>query len=133
MGTDKDVVIASAVRTPIGTFQGALSSLSASDLGAIAVREAVKRAKARPEQVERVILGNVLPAGMGQAPARQAVIKAGLPVSTGAITVNKVCGSGLQAVLFARREILVGDAEVIVAANGRGVAMVLTGVRHFRH
>jgi acetyl-CoA C-acetyltransferase len=117
MGTDKDVVIASAVRTPIGTFQGALAPLSAAELGAVAVREAVKRARAQGEQVERVILGNVLPAGMGQAPARQAVIKAGLPVGTGAITVNKVCGSGLQAVMFARREILVGDADVIVAGG----------------
>ncbi len=112
-----DVVIASAVRTPIGTFQGAFSPLSASDLGAVAVKEAVRRAQAQPEQVERVILGNVLSAGMGQAPARQAVIKSGLPVSTGAITVNKVCGSGLQAVMFARREILVGDAEVLVAGG----------------
>jgi acetyl-CoA C-acetyltransferase len=113
----QDVVIASAVRTPIGSFQGALSSLSASQLGAVAVKEAVKRAGASPEQIERVILGNVLSAGMGQAPARQAVIFAGLPVSTGAITVNKVCGSGLQAVMFARREILVGDAEVLVAGG----------------
>ena len=112
-----DVVIASAVRTPIGSFQGAFSSLSASDLGAVAVREAVRRAGAKPEDVERVIMGNVLPAAMGQAPARQAVIKAGLPVSTGAVTVNKVCGSGLQAVMFARREILVGDAEVLVAGG----------------
>jgi acetyl-CoA C-acetyltransferase len=115
--SDQDVVIASAVRTPIGSFQGALSSLSASQLGAVAVKEAVKRAGARPEQIERVILGNVLSGGMGQAPARQAVIHAGLPVSTGAITVNKVCGSGLQAVMFARREILVGDAEVLVAGG----------------
>jgi acetyl-CoA C-acetyltransferase len=115
--SSQDVVIASAVRTPIGTFQGAFGSLSASDLGAIAVREAVRRANADPEQVERVIMGNVLPAAMGQAPARQAVIKAGLPVGTGAITVNKVCGSGLQAVMFARREILVGDAEVLVAGG----------------
>ena len=115
--SQKDVVICSAVRTPIGTFQGALSPLSASDLGAVVVAEAVKRAGARPEQVERVILGNVLPAAMGQAPARQAVIKSGLPVSVGAITVNKVCGSGLQAVMFARREILVGDAEVLVAGG----------------
>ena len=98
--SDKEVVISSAVRTPIGTFQGAFSSLSASDLGAAAVKEAVRRAKAQPDQIERVILGNVLPAGMGQAPARQAVIKAGLPVSTGAITVNKVCGSRLQAVML---------------------------------
>jgi len=77
----------------------------------------VRRAGAQPEQIERVIMGNVLSAGMGQAPARQAAIKAGLPVSTGAITVNKVCGSGLQAVMFARREILVGDAQVLVAGG----------------
>jgi acetyl-CoA C-acetyltransferase len=115
--SDQDVVIASAVRTPIGAFQGAFSPLSASQLGAVAVKEAVKRAGAEPAQVERVIMGNVLSAGMGQAPARQAVIYADLPVSTGAITVNKVCGSGLQAVMFARREILVGDAEVIVAGG----------------
>ena len=112
-----EVVIASAARTPIGGFQGAFSGLSASDLGAVVVREAVKRAGARSEHVERVIMGNVLSAGMGQAPARQCVIKADLPVSTGAITVNKVCGSGLQAVMFARREILVGDARVIVAGG----------------
>ena len=112
-----DVVIASAVRTPIGTFQGAFSGLSAAELGAVAVREAVRRAGAEPEQIERVIMGNVLSAGMGQAPARQAAIKAGLPVSAGAITVNKVCGSGLQAVMFARREILVGDAQVLVAGG----------------
>jgi acetyl-CoA C-acetyltransferase len=115
--SEPEVVIASAVRTPIGSFQGGLSSLSASRLGAVAVKEAVKRAGAQPAQIERVIMGNVLSAGMGQAPARQAVIYAGLPVSTGAITVNKVCGSGLQAVMFARREILVGDAEVIVAGG----------------
>jgi len=115
--SDQEVVIASAVRTPIGAFQGALSPLSASRLGAVAVKEAVKRAGAEPAQIERVIMGNVLSAGMGQAPARQAVIYAELPVATGAITVNKVCGSGLQAVMFARREILVGDAEVIVAGG----------------
>jgi acetyl-CoA C-acetyltransferase len=111
------VVIASAARTPIGSFQGALASLSAPELGAVAIREAVKRAGARPEQVERVIMGCVLSGGIGQAPARQATIKAGLPVETGAITINKVCGSGLQAVMFARREILVGDADVIVAGG----------------
>ncbi len=115
--SQKEVVIASAVRTPLGSFQGALAALSASDLGAVAVREAVKRAGATPDQVERVIMGNVLSAGMGQAPARQCVIKAGLPVSTQAVTVNKVCGSGLQAVMFARREVLVGDAEVVVAGG----------------
>lgn len=112
-----DVVICSAVRTPIGSFQGALSPLSAADLGGVVVDEAVKRAGARRADVERVILGNVLPAGMGQAPARQAVIKAGLPVGVGATTINKVCGSGLQAMMFARREILLGDAEVMVAGG----------------
>ncbi|HXV37268.1 MAG TPA: acetyl-CoA C-acyltransferase, partial [Myxococcota bacterium] len=112
-----DVVIASAVRTPIACFQGAFASLSASDLGAVVVREAVKRAGAIPEDVDAVYMGNVLSAGMGQAPARQCVIKADFPVSTNAVTVNKVCGSGLQAVMFARREILVGDAEVIVAGG----------------
>jgi acetyl-CoA C-acetyltransferase len=112
-----DVVIAGAARTPIGSFQGALGSLPAPDLGAVAIREAVKRAGLQAEQVERVIMGCVLSGGIGQAPARQATIKAGLPVGTGAITINKVCGSGLQAVMFARREILVGDAEVLVAGG----------------
>jgi acetyl-CoA C-acetyltransferase len=112
-----EAVISSAVRTPIGCFQGTLGALAAPELGAIAVREAVRRAGATPEQIERVYLGNVLSAGVGQAPARQAVIKAGLPVSVGAVTINKVCGSGLQAVMFARREILIGDAEVVVAGG----------------
>jgi acetyl-CoA C-acetyltransferase len=115
--SQKEVVLCSAARTPIGTFQGALSPMSASDLGGVVVDEAVKRAGAKRGDVERVILGNVLPAGMGQAPARQAVIKAGLPVGVGAITINKVCGSGLQAIMFARREILVGDADVLVAGG----------------
>ena len=115
--SQKEIVICSAVRTPVGSFQGALSSFSAADLGGVVVAEAVKRAGAKPEDVERVILGNVLTAGIGQAPARQAVIKGGLPVSVGAITINKVCGSGLQAVMFARREILVGDAETLVAGG----------------
>jgi acetyl-CoA C-acetyltransferase len=115
--SQKEVVIASAVRTPIAAFQSAFQALSASDLGAIAVREAVRRSGAQLEHVERVIMGNVLAAGMGQAPARQCVIKADFPVSTGAITVNKVCGSGLQAVMMARREVLVGDADVLVAGG----------------
>ena len=115
--SQKDVVIASAARTPIGSFSGAFSSLSASDLGAVAVTEAVKRAGASPEDVDRVYMGNVLSGGMGQAPARQAGIKAGLPVSAGAITLNKVCGSGLQAVMFARREVLVDEADVLVAGG----------------
>jgi acetyl-CoA C-acetyltransferase len=112
-----DVVIASAVRTPIGAFQGGLSSLSASDLGALVVRDAVKRAGVKPEEVERVIMGNVLSAGMGQSPARQCIIKADFPVSIPSVTVNKVCGSGLQTVLYARREVIVGEAEVVVAGG----------------
>ncbi len=112
-----EVVIASATRTPIGSFQGAFASLSASDLGAIAVREAVRRAGATPEDVDSVIMGNVLSAGMGQAPARQCVIKADFPVSTNAVTVNKVCGSGLQAVMYARREVMIGEADVVVAGG----------------
>jgi acetyl-CoA C-acetyltransferase len=115
--SQKDVVIASAARTPIGSFSGAFSSLSASDLGAIAVTEAVKRSGASPEDVDRVYMGNVLSGGMGQAPARQCVIKAGFPVSVGAVTLNKVCGSGLQAVMFARREVLVDEADVVVAGG----------------
>ena len=115
--SQQDVVIAGAARTPVGSFQGALASLAAPELGAIAIREAVKRAGATPEQVDRVIMGCVLSGGIGQAPARQATIKAGLPVTTGAITVNKVCGSGLQSVMFARREVLLGDAEVVVAGG----------------
>jgi acetyl-CoA C-acetyltransferase len=115
--SQKDIVICGAARTPIGSFQGVFSALSASDLGAIAVRESIKRAGAKADDVQRVIMGNVLSAGMGQAPARQCVIKADLPVSAGAITINKVCGSGLQAVMFARREILVGDADVLVAGG----------------
>jgi acetyl-CoA C-acetyltransferase len=113
----REAIIASAARTPIGSFQGGLTSLSAPELGAIAIRAAVERARLSPEQVERVYMGNVLTGGVGQAPARQAAIKAGLPVSAGAITLNKVCGSGLQAVMFARREIMIGDAEVIVAGG----------------
>jgi acetyl-CoA C-acetyltransferase len=112
-----EVVIASAARTPIGTFQGAFSSLSASDLGALVIREAVRRAGAVADDVERVIMGNVLSAGMGQSPARQCVIKADFPVSTGSVTVNKVCGSGLQAVMYARREVMVGEADVLVAGG----------------
>jgi acetyl-CoA C-acetyltransferase len=112
-----DVVIASAARTPLGSFQGALSALSAPELGAVAIREAVSRAGIQPDRVEQVFMGCVLSGGIGQAPARQAMIKAGLPVSTGAVTLNKVCGSGLQAVMFARREILAGEAEVVVAGG----------------
>lgn len=115
--SERDVVIAGAVRTPIGSFQGTLSSLSAPQLGAVAVREAVHRAGVAPDGVDRIFMGNVLPAAAGQAPARQAALGAGLPNSVAAVTVNKVCGSGLQAVMFARREILLDDASVVVAGG----------------
>ena len=113
----REVVITSAVRTAIGNFLGGLSSLSATELGGKVIEEAVKRSKIRKEDVDEVIMGNVLPCGLGQNPARQAMIKAGLPMSGGAITVNKVCGSGLKAVMLAAQVIAAGDAEVIVAGG----------------
>lgn len=112
-----EAVILSACRTPIGKFRGSLSSVSATDLGACVVREAVARAGVAPADVDEVILGMVLPAGAGQAPARQAALKAGLPASAGALTINKVCGSGLKAVMLAAQAIRGGDADVIVAGG----------------
>jgi len=111
------VVITSAVRTAIGNFLGGLSSFSATELGGKVIEEAVKRSKIRKEDVDEVIMGNVLPCGLGQNPARQAMIKAGLPMFGGAITVNKVCGSGLKAVMLAAQAIVAGDAEVVVAGG----------------
>lgn len=112
-----EVVIASAVRTAIGSFNGALASLSAIELGAIVIREALKRAKVAPESVDEVIFGNVLQAGLGQNPARQASVKAGLPVEVPSYTVNKVCGSGLKTVNLATQAILCGDADIVVAGG----------------
>jgi acetyl-CoA C-acetyltransferase len=113
----QEALILSACRTPIGKFQGALSSLSVSDLGALAVSAAIQRAGVDPSAVEEVILGNVLTAGAGQAPARQAALKAGLPPTVAAMSVNKVCGSGLKAVMLADQAIRCGDADVIVAGG----------------
>jgi acetyl-CoA C-acetyltransferase len=112
-----DAVLLSAVRTPIGRFRGALAGLAAPDLGAVAVCAAVERAGLTPGDVEEVILGNVVSAGVGQAPARQAALNAGLPSSVAALTINKVCGSGLKAVMLASQAIRCGDAEVIVAGG----------------
>ena len=112
-----DVVIVSACRTPVGSFRGALSAVTAPRLGAIAIQEAVRRAGIAPGDVQEVIMGNVLPAGVGQAPARQAAIFAGLPSSVECMTVNKVCGSGLKAVMLAAQAIMVGDADTIVAGG----------------
>ncbi|MBB4823834.1 acetyl-CoA C-acetyltransferase [Sporosarcina luteola] len=113
----KEVVIVSAVRTAIGSFLGALKDVSAAELGAIVIREAVERAKIRPDQVDEVIMGNVLQAGNGQNPARQAAVKAELPETVPAMTINKVCGSGLKAVHLARQAIFSGDADIIVAGG----------------
>jgi len=112
-----EVVIASVARTPIGSFQGSLSSLSAPQLGAIAIRAAVERADLQPTDVEEVIMGQVLTAGAGQAPARQAALEAGLPNSVPCATVNKVCGSGLYSVMQARRAISLGEVKIIVAGG----------------
>ena len=113
----KDVVIASIVRTPVGTFGGALKDVSAVDLGVIVVREAVKRAGLSPQQVENVILGNVLQAGLGQNTARQVLIHAGIPHEVPAMTINKVCASGLRSISMAAQIIKAGDAEIIVAGG----------------
>jgi len=112
-----DVVIVSGCRTPIGSFRGALSGLRAPQLGAVVVREAVRRAGLGPEGVDEVIMGNVLQAGVGQAPARQAALYAGLPSSVECMTINKVCGSGLKAVMLGAQAILAGDAGVVVAGG----------------
>ena len=119
-----EVVITSAVRTAIGNFFGALSPFSATELGGKVIEEAVRRSKIQKKDVDEVIMGNVLPFGLGQNPARQAMIKAGLPMSGGAITVNKVCGSGLKAVMLAAQAILAGDAEVIVAGGMENMSRV---------
>ncbi|HEX7123109.1 MAG TPA: acetyl-CoA C-acetyltransferase [Gemmatimonadaceae bacterium] len=110
-------VIVGAARTPIGRYLGGLSSLTAPELGAVAIREAVRRSGVDPADVQEVIMGNVLQGGVGQAPARQAAIKAGLPPAVSAVTVNKVCGSGLKAVMLAAQAIRAGDATVIVAGG----------------
>ncbi len=110
-------VIVSAARTPIGRFLGSLASLQAPELGAIAIKAALERAGADPADIGEVIMGNVLQAGVGQAPARQAMIKAGIPAAVPAYTVNKVCGSGLQAVMLAAQAIRAGDEELLVAGG----------------
>lgn len=113
----REPVIVSAARTPIGRFQGTLAPLSAPELGAVALRAAVERAGIDPAGVEEVLMGNVIPAGVGQAPARQAAIQAGFPPTVGATTVNKVCGSGLKAVMQAAAMIAAGDGDVFVAGG----------------
>ena len=113
----KEIVIISAVRTPIGKFQGALKSLTAPQLGALVVRAAVERAGLAPEQIDEVIMGNVVSAGLGQNPARQAALRGGLLPDVAAMTINKVCGSGLKAVGLAAQGIQTGDSEIVVAGG----------------
>jgi acetyl-CoA C-acetyltransferase len=113
----RDVVVVAGARTPVGSFQGSLASLPAPRLGAIAVRAALERGGVPPDAVGEVYLGCVLPAGLGQAPARQAAIAAGLPTSVGAVTINKVCGSGLKAVVFGANAIAAGEHDVVVAGG----------------
>jgi acetyl-CoA C-acetyltransferase len=117
MAKATEAVILSAARTPIGKFQGSLSSIPAPELGAVAVKAAVERAGIKPEEIEEVIMGNVVQAGEGQAPARQSGILGGIPATVSASTINKVCGSGLKAAMFASQAIRAGDADLFVAGG----------------
>ncbi len=119
----KQAVIVSAVRTPLGSYNGTLSGIGATDLGAIVIKEVVKRAKIEKELVNEVIMGLVLPCGYGQNPAKQAAVKAGMPWGAECITVNKVCGSALKSVMLAAQAIQVGDAEVVVAGGMENMSM----------
>jgi acetyl-CoA C-acetyltransferase len=128
----RDAVILSAVRVPTGRFLGTLKGFSAPQLGALVVKEAVRRAGLSGDEVDEVIMGNVVSAGLGQAPARQAAIHAGLPPKVGALTINKVCGSGLKAVMLAAQGIATGDTDVVVAGGMESMSncpYLLTGAR----
>jgi acetyl-CoA C-acetyltransferase len=127
-----DAYVISGARTPIGRFLGAFSSLPATELGAIAVKEAIARSGLSPQEIDEVILGMILSGGAGQAPARQAALKAGLPSTIAALTINKVCGSGLKAVMLAGQAIRAGDAQAIVAGGMESMTrapMLLRGAR----
>jgi len=117
MSNDDPIVIVGAARTPMGGFQGDFASLSASDLGGVAIKAAVERARITPTDVDRTIFGCVLPAGQGQAPARQASLKAGLPLSTPCTTVNKMCGSAMEAMILAHDALVAGSADIVVAGG----------------
>ncbi len=130
---DRTPVLVSAARTPIGRFLGGLASLSAPELGAIAIREAVKRAGIDAAAVDEVIMGNVLQGGVGQAPARQAAMKAGVPGTVPAVTINKVCGSGLQAVMQAAQAIRAGDEQLLIAGGMESMSNAPHLVRGMRN
>ncbi|ABK62550.1 MULTISPECIES: acetyl-CoA C-acetyltransferase [Clostridium] len=128
----KNVVIASAVRTAVGKFGGTLKNVPAVELGAIVIKEAIKRAGIKPEMIDETIMGNVIQAGLGQSPGRQAAVKAGIPVEIPAFTLNKVCGSGLRAVSLAAQMIKAGDADIVVAGgmeNMSAAPYVVPGAR----
>src|SRR5205085_10458457 len=128
----EEIYIVGAARTPIGKFGGTIGKLPAAELGAIVIREVLKRAAVKPDQVSDVILGQVLTAGVGQNPARQAAIKAGLPYLIPAMTINKVCGSGLQAAMLGAQAIANGDADIVVAGGQESMSLsphVLNGSR----
>ncbi|HCM39348.1 MAG: acetyl-CoA acetyltransferase [Bdellovibrionales bacterium GWB1_52_6] len=120
----REVVIVGTARTPFGSFQGALSSVPAPKLGAVAIEAALKRAGVAKDQVSEVIMGNVLTAGEGQAPARQAALAAGLPKSVPCMTINKVCGSGMKAIMLGAQSIITGDSDVVVAGGMENMSMV---------
>src|SRR5207253_10631802 len=121
---NKEVYIVSAVRTPIGSFGGALKDIPATKLGAAAIRSAIEKAGVKPEQVEEVLMGCVLQANLGQAPARQAAKHAGLPDKVVCTTVNKVCASGMKAIAQGAQSILLGDAEIVVAGGMENMSSV---------
>jgi acetyl-CoA C-acetyltransferase len=127
-----NVVIVAAARTPIGSFSGALSSLSADQLGTIAIKEALIRARLTADQIDEVILGQILTAGCGQNPARQASLHAGIPDTVPAMTINKVCGSGLKAVHFAAQAIMLGDAEIVIAGGQESMSQSAHILPHSR-
>ncbi|MCF8320276.1 MAG: acetyl-CoA C-acyltransferase [Flavobacterium sp.] len=122
--THKKVVIVSAVRTPIGSFMGGLSTVTASQLGAAAIKGALNKINLNPELIDEVIMGNVVQAGVGQAPARQAALLAGLPNKTIATTINKVCASGMKAVMQGAQAIMAGDAEVVIAGGMENMSLI---------
>ncbi|MCA1959833.1 MAG: acetyl-CoA C-acetyltransferase [Desulfomonile sp.] len=123
MSSKREAVIVSACRTPLGSFNGTLSGIGATDLGAIVIEEAVKRAGIEKAEVDEVIMGQVLPCGYGQNPGRQAALKAGIPFEAGCITVNKVCGSGLKAVMLAAQAIQLGDADIVIAGGMENMSL----------